>query len=56
MTKLTILSDLHVDINKDKDYDFSALKDQEFVVIAGDITGNPLHVKQFVQEKGNNNG
>lgn len=46
--KLTILSDLHVDINKN--YDFSNLKDQEFVIIAGDIAGNPLHVKQFIQE------
>lgn len=46
--KLTILSDLHVDINKN--YDFSNLKDQEFVIIAGDIAGNPILVKQFIQE------
>ena len=47
MTKLTILSDLHIDINKD--YDFSALKDQEFVIIAGDIAGNPPQVKHFIE-------
>lgn len=42
--KLTILSDLHVDINKN--YDFSNLKDQEFVIIAGDIAGNTILVKR----------
>ena len=46
--KLTILSDLHIDINKN--YDFSNLKDQEFVIICGDIAGNPIQVKQFIQE------
>lgn len=42
--KLTILSDLHIDINRD--YNFSNLKDQEFVIIAGDIAGNPILVKR----------
>lgn len=46
--RLTILSDLHIDINRD--YNFSNLKDQEFVIICGDIAGNPIQVKQFVQE------
>ena len=46
--KLTILSDLHIDINHN--YDFSNLKDQEFVIICGDIAGNPIQVKQFIQE------
>lgn len=46
--RLTILSDLHIDINRN--YDFSSLKDQEFVIICGDISGNPIQVKQFVQE------
>ena len=46
--KLTILSDLHIDINRN--YNFSNLKDQEFVIICGDISGNPIQVKQFVQE------
>lgn len=31
--RLTILSDLHIDINRS--YDFSNLKDQEFVIICG---------------------
>ncbi len=46
--KLTILSDIHQDINKD--YDFSILKEQEFVIIAGDICGNPIFVKQFIMD------
>lgn len=46
--KLTILSDLHIDINHN--YDFSNLKDQEFVIICGDISGNPLNVKHWVNE------
>lgn len=46
--KLTIISDIHQDINRD--YDFSILKDQEFVIVAGDISGNTLNVKKFIKE------
>jgi len=55
--KLTILSDIHEDIDKyyarngyGPAHDFSALKEQEFVIIAGDISGNPLNVKKFIQD------
>ncbi len=58
--KLTILSDIHEDIDRHYGYgglehDFSALKEQEFVIIAGDISGNPLNVKNFI-EKNISNG
>ena len=57
MTKLTIISDIHEDIDKYYEqqgygpaHDFSALKDQEFVIICGDISGNPINVKRWVNE------
>lgn len=51
--KLTILSDIHEDIDKyyakydhSPEHDFSTLKNQRFVIIAGDISGNPILVKR----------
>lgn len=55
--KLTILSDIHEDIDKyySEEYecpkhDFSALKNQEFVIVAGDISGNPINVKNWIEQ------
>lgn len=55
--KLTILSDIHEDIDKyyskyynEEPHDFSRLKEQEFVIIAGDISGNPINTKKWVKE------
>jgi hypothetical protein len=43
---ITIISDIHEDINRD--YDFSSLYDEEFVVVAGDISGSPVAVTNWV--------
>jgi len=40
--KLTIISDIHADINKKKNYDYSSLTDAYFVIVAGDVSGDPL--------------
>lgn len=53
--RLTILSDIHEDIDRyygkgGFEHDFSALQDQEFVIIAGDISGNPLNVEKFIRK------
>lgn len=55
--KLTIISDIHEDIDKlyahkgyGPEHDFSPLKEQEFVIIAGDISGSPIRAKQWIEQ------
>lgn len=43
---MTIISDIHQDINRD--HEFDSLYDEEFVVVAGDISGSPIEVTNWV--------
>ena len=45
---ITIISDIHQDINRG--YKFDSLRDEEFVVIPGDISGSPTAVTDWVNK------
>ena len=48
--KFRVLSDLHLDVNKDYDF-FIPKRDQGmFTVLAGDTSGNPLVTREWIEE------
>ena len=48
--KFRVLSDLHIDVNRDYDFFMSERDKGMFTVLAGDTSGDPLKTRQWIEQ------